>query len=150
MTALAGKSDAFETALLNLIFCNVAITNLGDAGGLRETATAGSLYFGLASADPTEAGDQTTNEVGYTNYVRVPVARSAAGWTVSGNSVVPFAAVTFAAGGIGTSPTATHFTIGTLVSGAGVLLYGGAISPTIVCGNGVTPQLTTATAVTES
>jgi hypothetical protein len=34
-------------------------------------------------------------------------------------------------------------------TGAGLLLYYGAISPSIVCGSGVTPQLTAGNVVTE-
>ncbi len=51
--------------------------------------------------------------------------------------------------GTGGSGTATHFGIGTDASGTGKLLYKGEIDPDIVCGNGVTPRLTTGTTVTE-
>jgi hypothetical protein len=104
---------------------------------------------GLASADPTEEGTQLTNEIAYTGYARVAVARSAAGWTVSGNSVVPFAAITFPPCTALTA-TATFFTVGASAAGAGMLLYGGAISPSIAIANGVTPQLSVATSITES
>ena len=76
------------------------------------------------------------------------VARSTAGWTVTGNAVATDANVDFPAG-TGGSGTATHFGIGTASSGAGKLLYKGAISPTIVCGSGVTPRLNAGTVVTE-
>lgn len=142
------KSNVFETALLELVFKNTTFSGVGDATGLPGSATAGSLYFSLHTADPGEAGDQTTNEVAYTSYARVAVARSGAGFTVSGNAVAPAANVTFPAG-TGGSGTATHWGIGTASSGAGKLLYKGAISPSIVCGSGVTPQLTAGTAVTE-
>ena len=142
------KSNAFETALLNLLFNNSNIANIGDATGLRASTTAGSFFVALHTADPGEAGDQTTSEVAYTSYARVAVARSGAGWTVSGNSVSPVANIDFPACTGGTA-TATHFSIGTVVSGAGLVLYKGAISPTIAISTGVTPRLTTATAVTE-
>lgn len=142
------KTNAFENSLLLLIFNNTDIANIGDAAGLQNSATAGSLYVSLHTTDPGEAGDQSTNEIAYTSYARVAVARSGAGWTVTGNSVSPAATISFPAG-TGGSGTATHFGVGTSSSGAGVLLYKGAISPTIVCGNGITPQLTTATAITE-
>jgi hypothetical protein len=142
------KSNAFETSFLSHVFENADIANIGDATGLRGSSTAGSLYFSLHTADPGEAGDQTTNEVAYTSYGRVAVARSAAGWTVSGNAVSVDADVTFPAG-TGGSGTATHWGLGTASSGAGVLLYKGAISPSIVCGSGVTPKLTAGTVVTE-
>ena len=142
------KSNAFETALLQLIFENSNIANLGDATGVRGSSTAGSLYFSLHTSDPGEAGDQTTNEVAYTSYARVAVARSSSGWTVSGNAVAVDADVTFPAG-TGGSGTATHWGLGTASSGAGVLLYKGSISPSIVCGSGVTPRLTAGTVVSE-
>jgi len=142
------KTNAFENALLLLIFNNTDIALIGDAAGLQNSATAGSLYVSLHTADPGEAGDQTTSEITYTSYARVAVARSGAGWVVTGNSVSPAAAINFPLG-TGGSGTATHFGVGASSSGAGLLLYKGAISPTIVTGNGVTPSLSTATVITE-
>ena len=142
------KSNSWETGLLNLLFINTDFANVGDATGLRGSSTAGSLYFSLHTADPGEAGDQTTNEIAYTSYARVAVARSGTGWTVTGNAVAVDADVSFPAG-TGGSGTATHWGLGTASSGAGVLLYKGTISPNIVCGSGVTPVLTAGTVVTE-
>jgi len=142
------KSNACENSLLLLIFNNTDFALIGDAAGLQNSATAGNLYFSLHTADPGEAGDQTTSEITYTSYARVAVARSGAGFTVTANSVSPAATVSFPAG-TGGSGTATHFGVGTDASGAGVLLYSGTITPNIVTGNGITPQLTTATAITE-
>lgn len=142
------KSNSWENSLLLLLFNNTNVANVGDATGLRGAATAGNLFVSLHTADPGEAGDQTTNEIAYTSYARVSVARSGAGFTVTGNSVSPAATVSFPACTGGTA-TATHFGIGTASSGTGVLLYKGAISPTIAVSTGVTPQLTTATAITE-
>ena len=140
-------SNNLETNILELIFKNTNYANVGDATGLRGSTTAGSLYFSLHTADPGEAGDQTTSEATYTSYARVAVARSGAGFTVTGNSVSPAAAVNFPAATGGTN-TITHFGIGTASSGAGILLFSGAVSPNISVSSGVTPQLTTATAVT--
>lgn len=142
------KSNSLENSWLQLLFNNVNIANIGDATGLRGSTTAGSLYVSLHSGDPGEAGDQTTNEIGYTSYARVAVARTAGGWVVTGNSASPFANITFPTG-TGGGGTATFFGIGTAASGAGVLLYKGTISPSIACGTGVTPILSTATTITE-
>lgn len=142
------KSNSWETDLLNLLFNNSNAANIGDATGLRGSTTAGSLYLSLHTADPGEAGDQTTNEAAYTSYARVAVARSSGGFTVSGNQVTLAANVDFPAG-TGGSGTATHFGIGTAASGAGKLLYSGTISPNLVLGNGITPRLGTGTTVTE-
>lgn len=142
------KSNAWETALLNLVFNNTNAANIGDATGLRGSSTAGSLYLSLHTADPGEAGDQTTSEIGYTSYARVAVARTSSGFTVSGNAVSLAAAATFPAG-TGGSGTATYFGIGTASTGTGELLYSGALSPSVVCGSGVTPQINAGTVVTE-
>lgn len=142
------KSNALENGLLELLFKNTNFANVGDVTGLRGSSTAGSLYVSLHTADPGEAGDQTTSEVTYTSYARVAIARSGAGFTVTANSVSPASTVTFPAG-TGGSGTATYFGIGTASSGAGILLYSGTVSPSIVCGNGITPALTTASAITE-
>lgn len=140
-------SNAFETAILQLIFENTNFANIGDVTGLRGSTTAGSLYISLHTADPGEAGNQTTNETSYTSYARVAVARSISGWTVSGNAVTPDATISFPActGGIA---TITYFGVGTDSSGTGTLLFSGTVSPSISVSSGVTPQLTTSTSVT--
>jgi hypothetical protein len=142
------KSNTFENDLLLLVFNNTNMALVGDATGLRGSSTAGSLYVSLHTADPGETGTQSTSEVAYTSYARVAVARSGAGWTVTANSVSPAAAINFPACTGGTA-TATHFGVGTDSSGTGKLLYKGTITPSIAIATGVTPQLTTATAVTE-
>ncbi|MCA3509228.1 MAG: hypothetical protein IOC80_00150 [Rhodobacter sp.] len=142
------KSDAFESALLALIFQNANIANVGDATGLRGAAAAGQLFVALHTADPGEAGTQATSEVAYTGYARVGIARSSGGFTITGNSVSPAANVDFPACTAG-SATATHFSVGVAASGAGMVLYKGALTPTIAIAAGVTPRLTTVTAITE-
>ena len=148
---MGSKSNTFENELLLLIFNNTDIADIGDAAGLQNSATAGSLYVSLHTATLDDASTQTTSECAYagtTPYARVAVARSGAGWTVTNNSVSPAATITFPACSTG-SETATHFGVGVAASGAGKLLYWGAITPSISISAGVTPQLTTATAITE-
>jgi hypothetical protein len=143
------KSNSWENALLLLLFNNSNAANIGDATGLRGSSTAGSLYVSFHTADPGEAGSQTTSEAAYTSYARVAVARSGAGWTVTGNSVSPAAAIEAPASTGGSTDTITHFGIGTASSGAGVLLYKGVLSPTVPMAVGVAPRLTTASTITE-
>jgi len=133
------KSNAWETGLLSLLFNNSDFANVGDAAGLQNSATEGSLYVSLHTADPGEAGDQTTSESAYTSYARVAVARAAGGWTVSGNAVSNTAAVTFPAC-TGGSSTVTYFGIGTDATGAGVLLYSGALTASLAISSGITPE----------
>lgn len=133
------KGNTFETELLTLIFNNTDIANIGDAAGLQNSATAGSLYVALHTADPGEAGTGTTSEATYGSYARVAVARSGAGWTVSGNAVSNAAAITFPTASSGTN-TITHFSIVKETSGASVILYKGALSASLAVSTGITPS----------
>lgn len=128
-----------ENSMLLLFFNNTDFANIGDAGGLQNSAAAGSLYVSLHTGDPGEAGNQSTSEATYTSYARVAVARSGAGWTVSGGAVSNAAAITFPAC-TGGSNTITHFGIGTDPSGAGTLLYSGALTGSLAVSTGITPQ----------
>lgn len=139
------KSNTCENSLLLLLF---NATTFADLAENDTTSPATNLYVSLHTADPGEAGNQSTNEIAYTSYARVAVARTGSGWTVTGNSVSPAANIDFPAG-TGGSGTATHFGVGVGASGATVLLYSGTVTPNIVCGSGVTPRLTTASAITE-
>ena len=142
---MAGKSDTFENDLLKLIFQATAIANMADNAASSPLA---DLYIALHAAGPADAGVQNTSEATYTGYARVAVARTAGGWTVTGSSVSPVAAISFGACTAGTN-TATHWSVGVASSGGSKILYAGAISPTISISAGVTPQLTTASTVTE-
>jgi len=128
-----------ENSILKLILQNIAFANIGDAGGLQPSATAGSLYVSLHTADPGEAGSQTTNEVAYTSYARVAVARSAGGFTVTAEVGTNTAAVTFPQC-TGSTATATHFGIGTASSGTGVLLFSGALNASLAIANLIQPE----------
>lgn len=139
------KGNTFENDLLALIFNGTAIADLADNDA---TSPLTSLYLALHTANPDEAGSQTTSECTYGSYARVAVARNSGGFTVSGNSVTLTSNVDFPAAASG-SETATHFSVGTASSGAGKILYKGAISPTIAISSGVTPRLTTGTTITE-
>lgn len=114
-------SNTFETALLQHILQNAAIANVGDASGLQPSATAGSLYVSLHTADPGETGAGA--EANYTGYARQGVARSGAGWDVSGAVGSNAADINFpeATGG---SSNCTHFGIWTAATSGTLLLYG--------------------------
>ena len=140
------KGNTFENDWLKLIFNAVAIANIADNAA---AAPLTDLYCSLHTGDPGEAGDQTTSEISYTGYARVAVVRTAGGWTVTGSSVSPVAAITFGLMTAGAGGTVTHGVIGTLISGAGKILYSGTVTPNIVVSNGVTPRFTTASTVTE-
>jgi hypothetical protein len=133
------KGNTFENDLLLLIFNNTDAALIGDATGLRGSSTAGSLYVSLHTGDPGEAGNQTTSECAYGSYARVAVARSGAGWTVTGNAVANAALVQFPQCS-SSSETVTHFAVGTASSGAGKVLYKGALSASLGVSSGIQPQ----------
>lgn len=139
------KSDTFENDLMKLIYNATAIANLADNAASSPLT---NIEVALHTADPGETGDQTTSEAAYTSYARVPVARSGSGWTVTANSASPVAAITFPAGS-GGSGTVTHFSTGSAHTSTGKIFHSGTVTPNIVTGSGITPQLSTATAITE-
>lgn len=136
--------NTFENDILKLIFNATAIANIADNAASSPLT---NLYISLHTADPGEAGDQTTNEATYTSYARVAVARTSGGWTVTNNSVSPVASITFPACTGGTN-TITHFAVGTASSGAGKLLISGTVSPNLSVVTPTQPILTTSTALT--
>lgn len=140
------KGATFDNDLLKLIFNGTAISNMADDASASPLT---NLYVSLHTSDPTAAGNQTSNETTYTGYARVAVARSGSGWTVTDNSVSPYATVSFPQCTGGTA-TITHFAVGTASSSTGKLLYTGTVTPNISVASGVTPQLTTASTITES
>ena len=142
------KSDAFEASILDLLFKNFAITGIGDAGGLLPSAVAGNLFVTLHTADPGDAGTAITSETAYTGYARQPVARGA-GWTRTGNSISPAANVDFPECSAAPGTPNTHFGVASTVSGAGVLLYKGALTPNITMAVGVIPRVKSTTTITE-
>jgi hypothetical protein len=139
------KSNTFENDWLKLIFNATAIANLADNAASSPLT---NLYVSLHTADPGEAGNQSTSEIAYTSYARVAVARTSGGWTVTNNSVSPVANIDFPAA-TGGSGTVTYFGVGSASSGTGVLYYSGTVTPNISVTSGVTPRLTTASTITE-
>lgn len=146
---MAGKSDTFELDILKLIFNATAISNIADNA---TSSPLTNLYVSLHTADPTDAGVQDAAEANYTGYGRVAVARTTGGWTCANaagvSSAKPVSAISFGAC-TGGSSAITHFSIGVASSGASKILYSGTVSPSITVTAGITPQLTTATSITE-
>lgn len=140
---MTGTGATFANDLLLLIFQGTTIANVA----INATSSPiTNIYASLHTADPT-SGNQTTSEAAYTSYARVAVARSSSGWTVSTNTVVPVATISFPAA-TGGSETEAYAGLGSVSSGTGLLFFAGAISPTIAVSNGVTPQLTTSSTLT--
>lgn len=137
-------ADATETALLSLIFNATAWANYADnAAATPQTQIAVALH----TADPADAGSMTTSEVAYSSYARVNVNRNAGGWAVTAGSVSPVANIDFPVG-TGGAGTVTNFSTGKTGGGATAILWTGTVSPSIICGTGVTPSLSTASTIT--
>lgn len=136
------KGNTYETDLLSLVLNAVAIANIADNASSSPLA---NLYVALHTGDPGDSGNQTTSEATYTSYARTAIARSSGSpaWTVSSpggvGTAVNAGSITFPAC-TGGSNTITHFSVGTASSGAGKLLYSGALTASLAVSNGITPS----------
>jgi hypothetical protein len=131
------KGTTFSNDVVALYFNGTAIADIAEND---TTAPLANLYLSLHSADPTAGGNQTSNEVAYTNYTRVAVARTTGGWVApTGGVTENNALVQFPTCGV-TGATATHVAIGTAVSGTGKLLYLGPLNSSLSIANLITPQ----------
>lgn len=131
------KSTSTCNNVLALIF-NATTWNLIAENDTTSPAT--NLYLSLHTADPGVGNDQQTNETAYTNYVRIAVARTTGGWDApSGGATANAALAQFAQCGA-SGATLTHVAIGTGASGAGTVLYAGALSSSLAVANGIQPQ----------
>lgn len=135
------KLSTFRNDVQRLIFNATPIANLADDAA---TSPLTDLHVALHTAFPGLGGDQTNSELAYTGYGRVAVARSTSGWTVTGNSVSPVAAIQFGEMTAGAGGVATHFTVGVAASGASKALrcgvLGSRLGPfsAVVSGNAIT------------
>jgi hypothetical protein len=143
---MSAKSDYLEQLILELIFKATTNELFASAAGSQT-----HLYIALHTANPyaaNEAATQTQSETTYTGYARVAVPRSGSGWVRTNSTINPAAVIDFPECTGGTA-TITHFSIGTQASGAGNILYAGAISPNIAISMGVIPRLTTGSSISE-
>lgn len=134
------KSTLTCNSVLALIF-NATTWNLIAENDSTSPAT--DLYVGLHTADPGVGNNQTTNEAAYTNYARVAVARTTVGWTAPASGATANAAlIQFPQCGA-SGATVTHVSIGTASSGAGTVLYAGALNSSLAVANLIQPQFAT-------
>ncbi len=115
-------------------------TDIGDATGLRDSGAAVQWFVALHSADPGEVGTLATNEVTYPGYARVAVVRSEAGFAAAAASEGVTNEIDFPACTEG-SVTATHFSVGSAATGAGLVLHKGELFPPMRIVAGVTPRM---------
>lgn len=127
-------SNTTETAILNYI----KNTNPSWHG-------ATNFYWALHTADPGEAGSAVTSEATYTSYARVVCTR-ATDLTVSGNTISNTSLIQFptATGG---SETITYASLVTSSSGAGDIIFSGALTSSRAVSNGIQPQFAASTGI---
>ena len=131
------KSTLTCNSILALIFNATAWADIAQNDGSGPLT---ALYLSLHTATPGVGNNQTTNETAYTNYVRIAVERTTSGWDVPASGATANAALAqFAQCGV-TGATITHVAIGTASSGAGTVLYAGALSSSLAVANGIQPQ----------
>ena len=128
------SSNTLETGQAKLIYQNIALANIGDAGGLQPSAVPGSIFLALYTTDPTDA--DTGTEATYASYVRIAVVRSAVGFTVSAADVTNAALVTFPTS-TGTPNTITHVGTRTALVGGDLLHYGQLEPPITILTDGI-------------
>ena len=137
---MASMTNGFETALATLLFNNTAITDVGDAGGLRATVTPGSTQLSLHTSALSDTDTlMTATEVAYTTYARPLQARSAAGWTISGDTASNAALVVFGEMTAGGPDTVVHLGLGFIETGSVLRLHQD-LTNDLVINNGVNPQ----------
>ncbi len=146
------KTNVWESDLLKLVFNNTTASLIGDATGLVGSSTAGVLWVSLHTADPSEGGSQTSSETSYAGYTRISVVRSTLGWTVVevdvGPSTVTNASqVNFPQCTSGGPVSITHVGVGTNASGAGKLLYKGALASSLAVSQNITPSFANGTLI---
>ena len=119
---MASKTTQSANDVMNWMASNVAPSWAGA------TILYASLHYGAVGL----GGDQTSNEVNYTGYARIPLLRNnttgeftvASSGTLSNKNLLQFGNAT-----AGTFPiTATHLAIGENPSGAGTVIATGALT----------------------
>ncbi len=138
---MAGFTDLAETDWLDHFLTNTTFPNVGDAAGLLASAAAGVFTLALNVLDAiTDASTLLSdNEVVYTGYARQTIARSTAGWTVTGATGSNDALIQFGEMTAGGPDTITDVSMG-FATGS-VMQVWGPVTTDLVVNNGVNPQL---------
>ncbi len=123
------KGNATENDTLNAIVRGVDPSWRANA----------NRYIALHTADPGEGGSQTTNECAYGGYARVAVTAATGFTAASGGQLENADLIAFDECTSG-SETIRYVSIGTALSGAGQILYSGALTANRDVSSGITPQ----------
>jgi hypothetical protein len=137
---MASKTTQSANDVINYMLRNVAPSWDGNA----------NLYLALHTGAVGVGGDQLTNEVAYTGYGRVALARNASGifTTASGASSSNNALLQFGNPTEGSFPIViTHVSIGENSTGAGTVVATGALSPSLTINLNNQPQFAISTLI---
>lgn len=134
-----------RAAMLDLIFLATAWADIAENDS---SSPATQFDFSLHVADPTAAGNMSSNETSYPGYARQSVARSGSGFTRTGNSISPVADVEFPTGSGASSEVLSHFSVGKTGGGATDILFSGTLTPNLAVGTGVKPIILAASSIT--
>lgn len=96
-------------------------------------------FIALHTADPANAGTQLTNEATYVGYARVQIVASTGFSAASAGSSSNTALIQFPQCTGGTN-VITHVSIGTSATGAGQIIYRGALNASLSVANLIQPQ----------
>lgn len=129
------KSNYLEDAVLNGVFRNTGIF-----------AQTGSVYVGLKTADPTDAGSGGTEPtIGTAGYARVAVSRATGSWSAPADSsgrqqIANSSAITFpeSTGSWAGGSALTHFEIRDAATGGNLLYHGALGTSRTVNASGIT------------
>lgn len=133
-----GFPTAMKNALAKLLFNGTPIAGIADNAAAAPAAT---YYLSLHIADPGDAGTQATSEASYPGYARQPVARTAAGFNVTGGDAALVSNADFPEGTAAGNGNVTFWGIGLSLNGAGTLIAKGPTNKPIPTGDGITPRL---------
>ena len=122
------KSNTSENATLDFLLRGVDPSFRANA----------NRYIALHVGDPWEAGTAITNEATYGGYARVAVTASTGFSAASGGSSSNTAQITFAECTSG-SNTVDYCSIVDTASGAGTIIYSGALTASRTISSGITP-----------
>lgn len=130
---MASKTTQSANDFLNYFLRNVAPSWDG----------ATTLYLSLHSSAVGLGGDQTSNEITYTGYARVALARNSSGAFTAASSASSSngSLIQFGIATAGSFPiTVTHVAIGENASSTGTVIATAALNDSLVINNNIRPE----------
>jgi hypothetical protein len=131
------KSLSLCNSLLALLYNATPIADVADNDA---TGPMTFTHVALHTAALTPSSVQTTQETAFSNYVRQPVPRSTAGWTVPvGGLLSNVAPIEFPQCGA-TGATITTASVGKDLTGGGIVWHYGNLNAPIAVSNQIQPR----------